>query len=141
MTRFTAEIPIGFSDVDMFGHVNHVRYLTYCEHHRTIMFDRMAAECGTSPLESGFVVRHLECDYRDSVGFRDRRVTVACSVEHFGRTSVRLYYSVSVGNRIAAVLRTTIVLVGSDGPRAITDSERSWLSTYRHAADSCHGSN
>ena len=53
---FRSIIPIRFSDVDAFGHVNHTNFLTYCEDHRRRHVSPMGRECGSFLLDSGFSI-------------------------------------------------------------------------------------
>jgi Predicted thioesterase len=130
MTAFVASVPIRYSDLDKFGHVNHARYLTYCEDHRTVMFTQMGAETGCWPLRTGFVVARIECDYRRPLALEDGTVEVAAVVDRLGRSSVGLTYEISAGGQPAATVRTTLVMTAEGAPRPLTDVEREWFGRY-----------
>jgi acyl-CoA thioester hydrolase len=136
MTSFSAEIIIRFSDIDGFGHVNHAKYLTYCEDHRTVMFNQMGEDTGSRLNMSGFSVVSIECHYRAAVYLEDEVVNVQCSVEKIGTTSVGLRYELSLSTRqvVVADMLTTIVLTENGKPRPVTPAERSWLQQFYSAA-------
>lgn len=127
---FDVAIPIRFSDIDPFGHVNHTRYLTYCEDHRTHMLGAMGDECGSYLLRTGFVVAAVECVYHQHVRLDDADVMTRCTVVSLGRTSVRLRYELEVQGQCVASVASTLVLIDERGPRAITEIEREWLGRY-----------
>jgi acyl-CoA thioester hydrolase len=130
VSAFTAEIPIRFSDIDGFDHVNHTKYLTYCEDHRTIMFTQMGEETGSWLNVSGFSVASLECQYRRPLELADRVVEVRGNVEKIGTSSVQLGYELLANGGVVANVRTTIVLTEAMRPRPVTSSEREWLMKF-----------
>lgn len=127
---FDAAIPIRFSDLDAFGHVNHARYLTYCEDHRTRMLGAMGDECDSYLLRTGLVVAAVECVYHKPVQLEDGDVMTRCTVVSLGRTSVRLRYELEVQGQCVASVASTLVLIDEHGPRAMTEIEREWLGRY-----------
>lgn len=131
---FIAHIPIRFSDCDQFGHVNHAKYLTYCEDHRSEMFNVMGQECGSWLLQSGFVVVSVSVRYLRPLTLLNHSVEIACTVQGFGESSMRLHYLISSdGDGVADVISTLVVTDGAR-PRLITADERSWLSLYLEEA-------
>ena len=130
MKGYPAQIPVRFSDLDVFGHVNHTRYLTYCEDHRTVMFAHLGRDTGSWLLATGFAVAQVECCYLWPVGLDDQAVDVTCAVEALGRSSIRLFYELHAQNRLVAWVRTTLVLTSAGNARPMTDSERNWMSQY-----------
>jgi len=129
MAGFIVPVPIRFSDIDCFGHVNHARYLTYCEDHRTVMFAKMGSDTGSWLLKTGFAIVWLECHFIRPILLDDRNVVVRCEVEALGTSSVRLCYQLETPGGCAARVRETLVLTAA-GPRALTDSERKWMSQF-----------
>jgi acyl-CoA thioester hydrolase len=130
VTGFVASIPIRYSDLDLFGHVNHARYLTYCEDHRTVMFTQMGKETGTWLLRTGFVVARIECDYRRPLTLDDGHVAVTAVVDRLGRSSVGLTYEISTAGQSAATVRTTLVMTADGAARPLTEVEREWFGRY-----------
>ncbi|WBB89889.1 thioesterase family protein [Verrucosispora sp. WMMC514] len=137
MPEFVVTVPIRFSDLDVFGHVNHVRYLTYCEDHRTTMLRCLEQDTGVRWTEDGFVIARVECDYLLPAALSDDTLDVGLTVDHVGRTSVRATYRLrrSRDGAEAAVSRQVLVLVDGGRPRPVTDVEREWLLRYGDVPD------
>lgn len=79
-------VPIRWSDMDAYGHVNHVVYLTYLEEARDAALTQILA---TTPGETGYVVAHLAIDYRHEMRHTDGPAVVSCQVTSLGRSSVQ----------------------------------------------------
>jgi acyl-CoA thioester hydrolase len=77
-------IKVPFSDVDMLGHVNNAKYLTYFETART---EHMFSAFG-SPAEKGFgiIIARAEIDYRSPAKWNDELV-VKIRPSSLGRSS------------------------------------------------------
>jgi acyl-CoA thioester hydrolase len=131
VNSYDASVPVRFSDIDGFGHVNHAKYLTYCEDHRTVMFTQMGEETGSWLLVSGFSVVKLECEYRAPLELADKAVDVRCSIEKLGTTSVILAYELIGHGNVVATLKTTIVLTEGARPRPMSHAERSWFMQFQ----------
>ena len=63
MARFTYPCPMRWSDMDAYGHVNNVRFLTYLEEARVEMIFNLTQDGAASDLSSGVVVARHEIDY------------------------------------------------------------------------------
>ena len=125
-------VEVRFSDFDLFGHLNHARYLTYCEEHRSSFLPEMAEHTGTNPLASGFVIARIECDYLSPLEPSTRLVQVAMVVNKLGCTSLDVEYAISGKDVSYAKIQSIIVLVDRDGsPRPLTDVERTYLSRFQ----------
>ena len=89
----TSRVPLRWSDLDAFGHVNNAVYLTLCEQARTEALDALLPggwDGTTAP-----VVASISLTYRRPI----RRVgtaVVTVTFETPGRTSVRTRYTVSL---------------------------------------------
>jgi acyl-CoA thioester hydrolase len=79
-------VPIRWSDMDAYGHINHVVYLTYLEEARDAALTQILS---TMPGETGYVVAHLAIDYRHEMRHTDGPAIVACQVTTLGRASVQ----------------------------------------------------
>jgi acyl-CoA thioesterase FadM len=71
---FVVRIPIRFSDIEAFGHVNHSTYLAYNEDHRTVMLAKMCADTGSWLLKTGFAIAWPECSFVRPILLDDRSV-------------------------------------------------------------------
>ena len=133
-------VPIRFSDIDIFRHVNHAKLLTYCEDHRTAMMPILEAECGTDWTDQGFVLAHLTADFLQPVTLADVEVEVAFSVVRTGRTSVTVHYELRlpVGSRAsgapAARVEQVLVVLGPNGPKPLKAQERDWFARFERPA-------
>lgn len=80
-------VHVRFSDVDVYGHVNNVKYFEYFQEARIQSFQRL----GRTPLDSsgrGFVVAQTDVDYRQPILFREEPYDAWTWVSHLGRTSL-----------------------------------------------------
>lgn len=89
----TSRVPLRWSDLDAFGHVNNAVYLTLCEQARTEALDTLMP--GGWDGTSAPVVASVALTYRRPI----RRVgtaVVTVAFETPGRTSMRTRYSVAL---------------------------------------------
>lgn len=129
---FTVRMPIRFSDIDSFDHVNHARYLSYCEDHRLAALAAMRSAAPDAPPLLGLVVRRIEVDYLMPALLADGEVEVQGSTTHVGRTSFRIRYDLSTGRGPCATLDTVLVHVGADGaPTPLHPGHVAWLDEHR----------
>ncbi len=84
-------VPIRWSDMDAYGHINHVVYLTYLEEARDAAVTHILA---TTPGETGYVVARLAIDYRHEMRHTDGPAVVACQVTSLGRASIQTRESI-----------------------------------------------
>ena len=80
------EIEIRWRDLDAFGHVNHIVFLTYLEEVRDEWLGR---SLGDPALVWSFVIARVEIDYRRELTLDDDVVTARCVLDHIGTSSVR----------------------------------------------------
>src|SRR5689334_1660944 len=79
------EIEIRWRDLDAFGHVNHVVFLTYLEEVRDEWLGRTL---GDPALVWGFVIAHVEVDYRRELTQEDDIVVARGALERVGTSSI-----------------------------------------------------
>jgi acyl-CoA thioester hydrolase len=100
---------VPFGDVDMMGHVNNARYLTYFETART---EHMLASFGRhDPREAGVIIAHAEIDYRSPAKWNDE-LTINIRPSSVGTKSWVYEYKVlneKDGNRLIAEGKTVQV--------------------------------
>lgn len=93
---------VPFGDVDMMGHVNNARYLTYFETART---EHMLASFEREdPNEIGVIIAHAEIDYRFPARWNDL-LTVKIRPSLVGTKSWTYEYEITIeegGNRLVA---------------------------------------
>jgi len=118
------EIEIRWRDLDSFGHVNHVVFLTYLEEARDEWLGRAL---GNPDDVWSYVVARVEVDYRRELRLEDDAVIARCRLERIGNSSVTTRESISTGEgRVAAEAIAVLVARGeaTGRSRPITERER-----------------
>jgi acyl-CoA thioester hydrolase len=152
VARFNAQVAMRWSDMDAYGHVNNVQFLTYVEEARVDMFKLVP--WGTDQLEAGIVVAQSEIKYMHPLLHRHAPVPIDVWVTHIGAASFRLQYEVhengpgdfgsaaSVGTpRPAPEAKPGLVYAtassvmvpydfAAERPRRLTADEKAWLAGY-----------
>ena len=118
------EIEIRWRDLDAFGHVNHIVFLTYLEEVRDEWLGRVLADAA---LVWGYVIARVEIYYRRELTLEDDAVVARCSLERLGTKSVTTSEAVVTRDGETAA-EAKAVLVARDaengGSRVISDDER-----------------
>ena len=143
MARYTFSCPMRWSDMDAYGHVNNVVFLTYLEEARVEMFSRIGAVDGAAPsrgayeptsiLASGVVVARSEIDYKLPLVHRYEPVPIDVWVSRIGGASFHLRYEVrDEGGVVYARAASTLVTYDFAGaaPRRLQPHERRFLERY-----------
>jgi len=131
MSRHTYECHVRFSDVDVYGHVNNVKYFEYYQEAR-IAFLRSLTDSEEEPSLRQVVAR-IDVDYKRPILFRPEPYLVESSVTGIGTSSYDLESRiVDAGGPERTVYSTSQVkLVAYDSrsqrSRPLTDAERSRL--------------
>jgi acyl-CoA thioester hydrolase len=130
--RHVHEFHVRFGDIDVLGHVNNCRYLTYLEDARVSMFRLDPEREGREPL-SGLVVARHEIDYRRPLLFGPEPVRVETWVTELRRASFSLAYEVRDDEHV--YVRASSVMVAYDIEKArarrLTDDELAFLKAYQ----------
>jgi acyl-CoA thioester hydrolase len=135
--RFTFSCPVRWDDMDAFGHVNNVTFLTYMQESRTAMlFAGEAAEEIPDLIKGVVVVRH-EIDYRRPLEWRPQPIEVDVWTDEVKSSSFTLRYEIR--DQLAtpvplALAHALTVLVPFDldagRPRRVSDAERAFLGRF-----------
>lgn len=115
-------VRVRFSDVDVYGHVNNVRYLEYYQEARIALLDALGR--GLPP--PAVVVARVEVDYRTQLPFRPEPYDVWSAVTRVGTTSYTI--EAEIGDADDMVSRCRAVLVGYD---PATGRPRPWSPAIR----------
>lgn len=110
--RYVNRLQVRFRDLDALGHANHVEYLTYVEHARTLYFRDILAVA--VPEDLGWVIATVRCDYLAPLAFGDI-VDVGWRLTRLGRSSADFEFELTATGRVVA--RGGGVIVHAD-PRA-----------------------
>ncbi len=110
-------VHVRFSDVDVYGHVNNVRYLEYLQEARISMMARL----WTDPHQAGaasMVVARAEVDYLVPILHREAAYDAWSWVSHVGTTSMVVESQVRDGETVLARARVVLVFVDPATGRA-----------------------
>ena len=123
MTAHEYVCHIRFSDVDVYGHVNNVKYFEYYQEAR-IDFFRSVRESDVSHFAT--VVARIDVDYRRPILFRAEPYVVRTWVTRVGTSSYTLASDISDGDTVLS--RAEAVLVAFDTAtqrsRPLSEAER-----------------
>ncbi len=104
---FSVEVPVRFSDLDAYGHVNNATFFTYLEHARIrILGGAFNPSMSEGPV---FLVKTAFCDYKRPVPMCES-VTVNVNVREVKRSSVELGYEVTDGDELIYAVATTVLV-------------------------------
>jgi acyl-CoA thioester hydrolase len=92
--RFTFSCPVRWDDMDAFGHVNNVTFLTYMQEARTAMLFAGEAAHRAPDLLKGVVVSRHEIDYRRPLEWRPEPIEVQVWISELKAASFTLRYQV-----------------------------------------------
>ena len=127
-------IRVRFSDIDLLGHVNNVRYLDYVQEATTnLLIDcfREAAVNGHVEL----VIARTEIDYLGQMNLRAEPYDVRARVTNVGTTSVAFEAEIRDGDRVMARCRTVEVSLDEENhPRPLIPEHRAAFEGRRAAA-------
>jgi acyl-CoA thioester hydrolase len=129
--RHVHEFQVRFGDIDMLGHVNNCRYLTYLEDARVTMFRLDPMRHGQTPLQGLVVARH-EIDYRRPLLFGPEPVRVETWVTELRAASFSLAYEIRDDEHVYVRASSVIVAYDLKNARArrLTDEETAFLAAY-----------
>ena len=138
--RYRVNVPLRWSDMDAYGHVNNVQFLRLLEDARVIGFEDWFGQ-DRSVLSEGILVARHEIEYLAPLQFRVPPIVVEMWPTRIGGAGFDLAYEVRDGragpggDTVFARAETTLVLYdfASSTPRRIDESLRAVLE--QHAGD------
>jgi acyl-CoA thioester hydrolase len=136
--HYRVDVPLRWSDMDAYGHVNNVQFLRLLEDARVIGFKEWFGQDRALVDEGVLVVRH-EIEYLAPLTFRHAPISVDMWATRISGASFDLAYEVrdpdSVGSTVYARAETTLVLYsfGSEAPRRMAADERDILKRHEGA--------
>jgi acyl-CoA thioester hydrolase len=130
MSRHTYECHVRFSDVDVYGHVNNVKYFEYYQEARIAFL--LALSGGDFDADSSMrqVVARIDVDYRRPILFRPEPYQVETWVTRIGTSSYDLSCRiVDAEGQLCSKAEVTLVAFdpGTQRSRPIAEEERSRL--------------
>jgi acyl-CoA thioester hydrolase len=134
MPRHRYLCPLRWSDMDAYGHVNNVTFLTYLEEARVdMLFVHAGDDAATEQLASGIVVARHEIDYLAPLVFRPEPVPIDVWVHQLGNASFTLHYEVREDAGPVYVKAVSVMVpynVQQSRPRRVSDVERAALQRF-----------
>jgi len=124
LTAMETIVALRWRDMDAYGHVNHVVYLTYLEEGRDAAIARILRE---TPGEGGYVVARVAIDYRRELRLADGPVVVSCTVTTIGASSAQTRETIHTARgELAAEAVAVVVKFDRETRRSRqwTDAER-----------------
>lgn len=134
MPRHTFRCPMRWSDMDAYGHVNNVQFLTYLEEARIDLlgelFRRAEADDGA---QAGMLVASSSIEYRAPLVHRAEPVPIDVWVTRFGGASFDLGYAVHDGagtTYATAASRLVTYDFAAAQPRRLRPHEREFFARH-----------
>jgi len=133
--RHTVQVPMRWSDMDAYGHVNNVQYLRLLEDARVIGFREWFPNRPTM-LDEGIVVTRHAIEYRAPLTYRAAPVEVDMWVTRVHGAGFDLGYTVrdpeTVGQLVYAIAETGLALYdfATARPRRLAPQERVQLGVH-----------
>ena len=106
-------VHVRFSDVDVYGHVNNVKYFEYLQEGRIALLARLAEGLpGVQPMRT--VVAQTDVDYRVPILLRPEPYDLWSRVAHVGRTSMVVESEIRDGETLLSRARVVMVFWDPD---------------------------
>lgn len=124
------ELQLRHRDIDALGHVNQAVFHELLEELRAAFFKATLPDL---PF-TGYVLAHVELDYRHEVRLEDRYVVGECRVAELGRSRVELQNRLTLPDGTVAVEGRAVLVAWDEETRrsrALTESEREALLSGR----------
>ena len=121
-----------WSDMDAYGHVNNVVYLTYLEESRVDMLFALDSESGAKALSQGVLVAAHEIKYKRPLVYHPRGVDIELWVGAIKGASFEIRYEVHDEDTLFATASSVLVpydLV-AERPRRVSPRERAFLEQF-----------
>jgi acyl-CoA thioester hydrolase len=134
-TRYRVNVPLRWSDMDAYGHVNNVQFLRLLEDARVIGFEEWFGQ-DRSVLAEGIVVARHEIEYLAPLLFRVPPIVVEMWATRIGGAGFDLAYEVrdhaAVDATVYARAETTLVLYdfATSRPRRMGPDLRAVLESH-----------
>ena len=124
--------PMRWGDMDAYGHVNNVVYLSYLEEARVDMLFTLGAEMGVKALSEGILVARHQIDYKRPLVYHPRGVDIDLWVGTVKPASFEIDYEVHDDHTLFATASSVLVPydLAAARPRRITPEERTFLTRF-----------
>ncbi len=121
-----------WGDMDAYGHVNNVVYLSYLEEARVDMLFTLGADQGVRALSEGVLVARHEIEYKRPLIYHPRGVDIDLWVGTMKAASFEIRYEVHDDQVLFASASSLLVPydLQAERPRRLTAGERGFLERY-----------
>ena len=130
--RYTVQVPMRWSDMDAYGHVNNVVFLQYFEMARVDLFFERASLEERTGLRRGTVVAAHDIQYKLPVVYSPRPLDVQIWVSEVRAAAFRCHYEVFDHENLAVTGSTLLVPFdfSINRPRRLTPDEKEFLARW-----------
>jgi len=111
-------VHIRFSDVDVYGHVNNVKYFEYFMEARILLLARLWRHVPEGTSEPVGVVAQTDVDYKLPILFRPEAYDAWSWISHVGTTSMTIESEICDGDTVLSRARVVMVLIDPETGRA-----------------------
>ena len=132
---FEAQVPVRWSDMDAFGHINHARMVTLMEESRIQWLLRAGDEY--QPLIKGAMIVHVEIRYQRQLKHEDSPLAVGMWIRGNRSVDFTIGYEIRGANdspdlKPACVASTQMAVVDIEkhALRRLTDTEKDYLRSW-----------
>jgi acyl-CoA thioester hydrolase len=136
MSRHTYECHVRFSDVDVYGHVNNVKYFEYFQEARIAFILSLPGGLFDADSSHRQVVARIDVDYKRPILFRAEPYLVESWVTRIGRSSYALASRIlDEDGTVYSTAEVALVAfdVTTQRSRSLTETERERLEGARDA--------
>ncbi len=110
-------VHVRFSDVDVYGHINNVKYFEYLQESRIRWFAALARDLDLPPMH--FVVAQTDVDYRMPILFRPEPYDCWTQLGGFGRRSMTVHSEICDGDTVLARAKVSSVFYDLEAQRSV----------------------
>ena len=121
-TRAHYPLHVRFSDVDVYGHVNNVKYFEYFQESRIQMLSGLTASLGDGHEGLGVVVAQTDVDYRVPILFREEPYDVWAHISRVGNKSFTIESEIRDGDILLSRARVVVVFFDAKTQRSTEPS-------------------
>ncbi|GAB2638379.1 thioesterase family protein [Gordonia jinhuaensis] len=129
---FQAKVPVRWSDMDAFGHINHARMVTLMEEARIAWL--LSAGEEYAPLIKSAMIVHVEIRYQDQLRVEDSPLHIGMWITAFRSVDFTIGYEIrsaraAADSRPACVASTQMAVVDIEHHRLrrLSDTEKQYL--------------
>jgi acyl-CoA thioester hydrolase len=119
----TFPLQVRFSDVDVYGHVNNVKYFEFFQEARIDYMSRIWRTLPEDTARVPMVIAQMDVDYRHPILFRLEPYVVYSWVSHVGTSSFVIESEIREGERLFSRARVVLVTFDRKSQRAAPAAE------------------